>query len=196
MRDSPDLLGLLVHQGEVTVQGIAAFATWSGGTTDSADEVRKREHEADSVRRELETALKRAFSTPIDAEDLYELSERLDRILNSAKNAIREAEVMAMEADGHMEAMARLIEEGVRNLLDAFGNVVSDPDRATASADAAIVSQRSIERAYRTAMSSLLEVDEVGEVIGRRELYRRYSRIGDAIVHVADRIWYSIVKLG
>ena len=43
---------------------------------------------------ELRRALTVAFMTPIDAEDLYVMSERLDAELNGAKDAVREAEVM------------------------------------------------------------------------------------------------------
>jgi uncharacterized protein Yka (UPF0111/DUF47 family) len=196
MHEPPDLIGLLVHQGAVTVDAMSEFREWSGGSAESAQKVRELEHRADSIRRHLETALKRAFSTPIDTEDIYELSERLDRVLNSAKNAIREAEVMAMGPDRHMKDMGDVIAEGVKDLVTAFENLTRDPDEATAAANSAIKCQRSIEHRYRLAMSSLLGDGELGEVMGRRELYRRYARIGDAIEHVADRIWYAIVKVG
>jgi hypothetical protein len=32
------------------------------------------------------------------------------------------------------------------------------------------------------------------EVMGRRELYRRLSRVGDGIIDVAERVWYAVVK--
>jgi enamine deaminase RidA (YjgF/YER057c/UK114 family) len=34
----------------------------------------------------------------------------------------------------------------------------------------------------------------IREVIGRRELYRRLSRIAETVVDVADRVWYAAVK--
>jgi hypothetical protein len=34
----------------------------------------------------------------------------------------------------------------------------------------------------------------VREVAARRELYRRYARIGEALVRVAHRVWYLVVK--
>ena len=30
--------------------------------------------------------------------------------------------------------------------------------------------------------------------MGRRELYRRFSRVSDDIVAVAERVWYATVK--
>ena len=61
-------------------------------------------------------------------------------------------------------------------------------------ADAAIKSQRRVEHAYRPAMSALLQVADLREVIGRREVYRRLSRIGDLVHTVAERVWYAVVK--
>jgi hypothetical protein len=43
-------------------------------------------------------------------------------------------------------------------------------------------------------MSGLLQSNHIREVVGRQELYMRYPRIGDAIEHVANRIWYGVVK--
>ena len=36
----------------------------------------------------------------------------------------------------------------------------------------------------------------VGEVTARRELYRRLARIGEVVVDVAERVWYTVVREG
>jgi uncharacterized protein Yka (UPF0111/DUF47 family) len=48
--------------------------------------VREAEHTADDVRRRLLQELRVAFSVPLDAEDIYTLSERLDTVLNDASS--------------------------------------------------------------------------------------------------------------
>jgi hypothetical protein len=53
-----------------------------------------------------------------------------------------------------------------------------------------------VEREYRRAMSALLTVNDLAEVMGRRELYRRMSRLGDLVHAVAERVWYAVVKEG
>jgi hypothetical protein len=40
----------------------------------------------------------------------------------------------------------------------------------------------------------LLELDDLHEVTARRELYRRGARMGDAVVNVAERVLYAVVK--
>jgi hypothetical protein len=44
------------------------------------------------------------------------------------------------------------------------------------------------------AMSALIGVTDATEVMGRREAYRRLSRIADLIHAVAERVWYTVVK--
>jgi uncharacterized protein Yka (UPF0111/DUF47 family) len=193
---TPDLLGLLLDQSEITCRGIDAFVQWSGGDLDASQDVRDFEHEADEARRKVFKELRAAFSTPLDPEDIYELSERLDEVLNGAKNAVRESEVMRLPPDKAMAEMAALLRTGVGHIHEAFVVLKSDRDQATHEADKAIHCERNLERCYRKAMSALTDVDDVRLVGGKRELYRRYSRIGDSLVLVAHRVWYSVVKEG
>ena len=65
---------------------------------------------------------------------------------------------------------------------------------ATDAADAAVKTQRQLERVYREAASALLEVQDLREVMGRRELSRRISRISETLTEAADRVWYATVK--
>ena len=197
--ESFDLIGMLRKQAAVTIEGLDALLAWARGDPSASGRVRDAEHRADDEKRELRRALTESFASPIDAEDLYELSRHLDEVLNGAKDAVREAEVMAIEPDDHLAAMAASLAEGARHLDEAFARLGrgggSDPS-ATEPADAAVRSQRNLERSYREASSALLEIEDLREVAGRRELYRRFARIGDALVEVAERVWYATVKEG
>lgn len=203
--DTPDVLGMLVSQAEVTVEGMDALERWAWCDPGAADAVRDAEHRADELKRALRLALRTSFITPLDAEDLYALSERLDAALNQAKDAVREAEVMGLEPDGPEHEMSGFLSEGARHLLEAFrclataeGGARSSPvpRAATECADAAVKAQRRLERAYRSSMSALIEEEDLREVMARRELYRRLARVGDTIVEVAERVWYAAVKEG
>jgi Protein of unknown function DUF47 len=144
---NPDVLDMLCRQAAITCEGLAALCAWANAEPDAAKQVRELEHRADDTKRELRLALTSAFITPIDAEDLYVMSERLDAVLNGAKDTVRESEVMGIA-----------------------------PDQAVA------------------AMAALLAVDDLREVMGRRELYRRFSRVSETLVEAADRVWYATVK--
>jgi uncharacterized protein Yka (UPF0111/DUF47 family) len=192
--DSPDVLGMLGTQADVTLVGMAAFTAWASGDMGQEAAVRQAEHDADEARRSLIESVRDAFTTPLPQEDLFELSQGLDVIINGAKNTVREASLMGVLPDQAMEDMACLLEEGVRQVDSAFRSLQSDSVAATASADAAIKAQRRVERVYRKAMSELIEEREMREVLARRELYRRMVRMSDSVVNVAERVWYSCVK--
>ena len=191
---TPDLIGLLTAQADVTVRGMDAFAAWSAGDSAQSEVLRAAEHEADDARRNLQRELRAAFSTPLDPEDIYELSERLDIVLNAAKNAVREADVMNVTPDTALAEMAAHATEGIRHIANAFAVITKGGDLATNEADAAIKCERQIERLYRAAMSKLRDVDDLRQVTAWREMYRRYARLGEAIVFVAERVWYAVVK--
>jgi uncharacterized protein Yka (UPF0111/DUF47 family) len=192
--DTPDVLGMLRQQLEVTIRGMDALVAWAGGDVTAGTRVRELEHEADGRKRELQRALVRAFTTPYDPEDLYTLCRGVDGILNMAKDAVRESEVMSCPPDAHLAEMAALLREGVARIDEAVEGLQKRRSDATISADEAIKNVRHIERVYREAMAGLLELDDLREVTARRELYRRFSRLGDALAEVAERVWYAVIK--
>lgn len=191
---NPDVLQTLREQAEITLAGAAAFASWAGGDRAQEAQVRACEHQADEVRRRLSLQLRQAFSTPVDQEDLFTLSERLDAVLNGLKNVVREADSSALEPDAPIAAMAEEVRRGVQHLRTAMDHLVSDGDVATREADEAVATERRMEKIYRVAMRDLLAEPDLREVLARREFYRRTLEIGERLGRVADRIWYAVVK--
>ncbi len=192
--ETPDVLGTLTAQAEVTLRGITAFAEWAHGDTAQGPVVRHAEHEADRVRRELQRQLRAAFSTPIDQEDLYELSELLDDVINAAKNLVREAEVLDLQPDARIAEMADQLAAGTAHVATALAHLTGDGDTATEHADAAVATERRMEKAYRVAMRDLLEVEDLRHALALGELYRRALSAGEHLAAVAERIWYAVVK--
>jgi hypothetical protein len=190
----PDVLGLLGRQLEVTCEGMEAFAGWAGGDATAEALVRDCEHRADAIRRDLHSALRDAFVTPLEPEDLYALSRGSDEVINQAKDAVRESEVMACPPDAALEEMAQMLAQATRQLQEAIGHLGARSELASDAANAAVKSDRRVEHIYRVAMGALLETDDLREVTARRELYRRCARIGETVRDVAERIQYAVVK--
>jgi uncharacterized protein Yka (UPF0111/DUF47 family) len=191
---SPDVMQTLRTQADLTVAGAAAFAAWAGGDAPQQAQVRACEHRADEVRRELSLQLRQAFSTPVDQEDLFTLSERLDAVLNGLKNVVREADSYALDPDAAIASMAGEIATGAQHLRTAIDHLAKDAEAATREADAAVSAERRMEKIYRDAMRDLLAVDDLREVLTRGEFYRRTLEIGERLTRVADRVWYAVVK--
>jgi uncharacterized protein Yka (UPF0111/DUF47 family) len=197
---TPDVLGKLREQTAITMEGMEALIAWSLGESSAADRLRECEHQADDCKRELRAALTIAFTTPLEPEDIFELSTELDRVLNSAKNTIREAEVMGIAPDEAIAQMAAELANGVRDLNEAFEQLATGARAAaTEAADRAAQSQSRVEssrveKVYRQSMSALVAVVNLREVAAKRELYRRLARTSDDLREVAERVWYSVLK--
>jgi uncharacterized protein Yka (UPF0111/DUF47 family) len=193
--ETRDVLGMLREQTAITIEGMEALIAWSVGEPGAADRLRECEHRADDRKRELRAALTVSFTTPLEPEDIFELSTELDRVLNNAKNTVREAEVMETRPDQAMSEMAAELADGVRDLNEAFEQLAAgERAAATDAADRAAKSQSRVEKVYRQSMSALVAVDDLRAVAAKRELYRRLARTSDDLREVAERVWYSVLK--
>jgi uncharacterized protein Yka (UPF0111/DUF47 family) len=168
---------------------------WAEGDATAVERLRECEHRADDCKRDLRAALTISFTTPLEPEDIFELSRGLDRVLNNAKNAVREAEVMQTTPNAAIAEMAAELAGGTRDLAESFAALGGDgSDLATQAATRAAKSQSRFEHVYRRAMSALITVDDLREVAARRELYRRLARTSDDLREVAERVWYCVLK--
>ncbi len=113
---------------------MAAFERWADGQPGTV-EVRELEHRADDARKAVQREVQAAFVSEISPENAFDLSQRLDEIINAAKNLVREAEVLAMPPDPPISDMAHLACEGVKALVTAIGKL-GDSQGATEGADA------------------------------------------------------------
>ena len=94
--------------------------------------------------------------------------------------------------------MAELIRDGVQQLAAAFLELatsnVEQRRRAADAADAAIKTQRRLERIYRDAMPGLFALEDLRQAMARQELYRRLMHISESVIATADRVWYALMK--
>lgn len=192
--ETPDVLGQLRRQVAVTTEALDAFAAWAAGDAAAALTVRDAARRGDEARRELFGALRIAFVTPMEPEDMFALSRGVDRILDSTEGLIGESEAMACPPDARIVEMATLLGDALRQIDDAIARLAADGGDATEAAEEAIRSERRLAQAYHGGMADLLEVEDRSERIARRELYRGCARIGETVVDVAERVIYAVVK--
>jgi uncharacterized protein len=192
--ETPDVLGLLRRQLAVTIEGVDEFAAWAAGSELAGRAVRDAEPRGDAAKRELMRALRAAFVTPLEPEDVFVLSRGVGWTLNYAADLVNESEAMACPPDARIAEMAGLLGEAVRHIDRAIARLDAEPDEATKAADAAIEAERRMEYVYYRGMASLLDVEDRTERIARRELYRRCSRIGETVIDVAERVVYAVFK--
>ena len=136
-----------------------AFGVWAAGDPAAA--------EGDLAKRELVTALRAAFVTPLEPEDVFALSRGIDRLLNHAWELINESEAMACPPDARIAEMASLLAGAVQDIDMAVASLGCDADAATEAADAAITLERRLEHACYAGMADLLRVEDRNEPIAR-----------------------------
>jgi uncharacterized protein len=192
--ETPDVRGALGRQLAATIRGAEALAAWAAGDLTAAQRVRDAEHEGDAIKRELLESIRAAFVLPLEPEDVFTLSRSVDLTLNYCRDLVNESEVMKVGPDEGIAEMASALVASLGHIDRAFEALGVDPDLATAAADAAIKEERRMAHAYYSGMGALLELDDMRQRIGRREVYRRCLRIGEVVVEIADRVVYAIVK--
>ena len=194
-RAAPDVLGLLVAQGELTV---AASRRSTRGRTAVATKrrrpVRAARHAAYHARRELLAALQAALSTPVDQEDLYSSPSARPRPRRGA-GRLREAEVLGWEPDAHAARMApRLARRHTRARRGL---------RAAAQGSRSRRPRGGRGERGRAPRRARLSRGDGRAARGRgpprssfaaQDLYRRYLEVAEAIVAVADRLWYVVLR--
>lgn len=194
LSSGPDIMALLVAQGEVSVKALEAFETWSKGAgADSARQVADLEHAADDARHSLVSALKTSLATPISQEDLFVLSERCDRVVNRAKNIVAEAEPLAWKPDAHAARMAAELHSGMVAVAAGFAALGARSDDAADAAVTATHCVRGVEHAYRDAMAELAGQPDLRQVFISREMYRFYARVAESLEALSDRLWYVVL---
>lgn len=190
-----DVLGLLRAQADVTVAGLAAFEDWSRTGSDAdADRVRASEHEGDAARRALLEALTITLTTPIEQEDAYALSERIDEVLDRAKDTVRTARALDWRPDAHAAEMGQRVHESAAHLRDAIHKLGPRPGNPGDDAELGIKAARQIEKSLRAGLAKLPRSGDPWEVAATLEAYRSYSAVGTALVRVADRTWYATLR--
>jgi uncharacterized protein len=192
----PQIIGLLRLQADVTLEGIAAFTRWSAtGNPEDAQAVRNAEHDADNTRHELLEALTVALTTPLEQEDAYALSERMDEVIDSAKDTVRLAQALDWQPDEHAAAMAARAEEVARHMRNAIHTLVEKNGHPGEEANLVIKTARRMEHDLLAALNALPRDGDPFERTAALEVYRSYSKLGQALGRVGDRTWYAVLKV-
>jgi hypothetical protein len=211
----PNFFELLNEQCELAVQAMTVFVEFmETGSEENALRVRELEHDADRIKDRNMDVLNKAFSTPMDREELYRAISTIDHIINYAKTTVREMEVLSVAPDEFTLEMATNLRDGTAALRDGYRKLATDPGGAEADAQAARKAERNTEKAYRRALAALFDVEiqiaqleehdgptgpkallHVMEVFKKREVYRHLSNAADRVARAGEVLHDIVVKL-
>lgn len=211
----PDFYRLINDQCDLAVEAMAALVEFmETGNREKADRVRELEKRGDELKARNEAILDKAFSTPLDREDIFRAIVSIDQIVNYAKTTVREMEVLELQPDHYMLEMAVLLKDGTEALRHGFAMLSTKPADAESEAQAARKAERRTEKVYRRAIVELFDAEKLARmpseqvdgapagamlaVIGifkRREIYRHLSNGADRLAHAGDNLHDIVVKI-
>jgi uncharacterized protein Yka (UPF0111/DUF47 family) len=212
---TPNFFDLLGDQCHLAVEAMDAFVRFmETGDAALGLRVREIEHDADRVKDRNMDLLNKAFSTPIDREDLYRAISTIDHIINYAKTTVREMELLGVGPDAFTVEMATFLKDGAESLLAGYQVLARDPAAAEGYAQAARKAERNTEKAYRRALVELFDVESdaarldrldghtgpqaltiVMDVFKRREVYRHLSDAADRVARAGEVLRDIVVKM-
>jgi hypothetical protein len=185
---------MLRSQAAVVARALDAFERWAGGDGDAGDDVASAAADGRAAHRALVDALIEVLSTPVDREDLYLLSERLQDVAVSAREVVREAVALGFEPDAHTLALARLVHTGVTGLVGAVDAIHRDTDAALGAVETTFRATEELGDAYGDAMASMWDGADARTAAARHAVYRRCADLSQAVDRVAHRVRYGVLK--
>ena len=162
------------------------------------DEMHAVEHEADMIKHELTEELMRAFITPIEREDIDELSDNIDEIVDCLEDVLIRVyinNVSRMRPDA--VEFAGLLKEccaKVMASLQEFPNFRKSKELKNMLIGINAM-EEACDRLFIKAMRRL-HTDGRGtiDIIAWREIYIYLEKCADACEHAADCIEHVIMK--
>jgi len=186
---------LLSRQSAKSIEGLEALANYAeNGTKENANLVRNIEREADELRRILIQELDQTFITPIDREDIYQLSRAIDDVVDYANTTVDEMEIYEVKGDSHIKEMVNILRKAARELNDAVKILKDYPKIASEHAVKAKSYENQMEKAYHVALAELFKGTDTVYMLKMREIYRHLSNAADRGDEAANIISSIVMK--
>ena len=194
-RDESRFFDLLTRQSEKTLEGLEAlYAFAENGTKENASLVRNIERDADELRRILIEELDKTFVTPLDREDIYDLSRAIDDVVDYANTTVDEMEIYEVKGESHIKEMVNILRKAAREINDAVKILKDYPKIASEHAVKAKAYENSMEKAYHFALADLFKGSDTVYMLKMREIYRHLSNAADRGDEAANIISSIVMK--
>jgi len=149
------------------------------------------EHEGDRATHDLQNRVATTFITPLDKEDLRELSQALDDVTDLIEAAAARAELYHLKrARPDLEGLGELLLHLTKLTEEAVGGIrhgFRKPQRLMEVLKEIHTVENQIDRAFRKALQDLFDEDgiEALTVMKWKELYDRIENASDKCEHIA-----------
>jgi uncharacterized protein Yka (UPF0111/DUF47 family) len=200
LHEKNKFITMLMKQAAKTVEGVRFLEAG----IEAVDErgvaaLRGLAEEASELRRILIDELHQTFITPLDREDIFNLSHCYEDMVTYALTTLEEMSILKVDADGHIRYMVRLVREEAEELEAALMRLTQNPRVAGDHAREVREKERKVEREYRAAIKELFagatDPAALPALFYRREVYRHISNMSDRADSAANVFGMVVMKL-
>ncbi len=183
-RKKVNFFQLLVNQCSIMNRGIEALYKYcqSVGQPDHesyGDTVIAIEDEGDMARRVLIDELNSTFITPMERNDIFDLSRQLDEVLDYAKTAIDEMRLFKIDPNEDMTRMVGILFDITVHIKKAVESMEKYKNIAKDEAIKVKSLENKMGANYYKALARLFESDDIKSVFKYREVYRHLNTTAD-----------------
>jgi uncharacterized protein Yka (UPF0111/DUF47 family) len=200
MKEGNKFLSMLVNQAAKTVEGVRYLESVLENVDDAAVErLRAIANDAAELRRVLIDELHKTFITPLDREDIFNLSHCYEDMVTYALTTMEEMSILKVERDKYIQRMVELVRQEAQQLELAIQRLANNPRVAGDHAHEVHNMEREVERLYRAAIKDLFaratDPERLPGLFYRREVYRHISNMSDRADSAANVLGMVVMKL-
>lgn len=200
LKESNKFISMLNAQAAKTVEGIryldSVIEHVDQSTIDALQAIAGDSAELRSV---LIDELHRTFITPLDREDIFNLSSCYDDMVTYARTTMEEMLMLSVAADEPIRRMVTLVHEEAQQLELAIQRLPNNPRVAGDHARNVHEREIEVERVYRNAIKDLFahatDVPGLPALFYRREVYRHISNMSDRADSASNVFGMIVMKL-
>lgn len=186
---------LLINQCDKTLEGIKMLREYCITHDEKVGiAVVEIEQQGDLQRRILIDEINNTFITPIEREDLFDLSRTIDDILDYARTTVEEIQIYNIEPNDDIKDMVDILVDMTSSLTIAVHQLESHRNISTEEAIKVKKYENKIEELYRKSLARLFENDDIKYILKNREIYRHLSNAADRGDIAANILCHIIVK--
>ena len=200
LRDGDRFFTMLVEQAAHAVRAARGLEEALGRVEPAAVESMRAIAKASTeVRKVLIDELHKTFITPLDREDIFNLSHSYDDMIKYALTTLEEMQMLAVGADDPIRRMVALVRAEAEALELAIQRLARNPRLAGDHANEVHEKEAEVERIYRAAIRDLFarasDPAALPAIFYRREVYRHISNMSDRADYAANVFGMIVMKL-
>ncbi|HQZ78570.1 MAG: DUF47 family protein [Chitinophagaceae bacterium] len=144
--------------------------------------------------------LHNTFITPIDREDIYQISTSLFGMAKYSLTTIEEMQLLNVKPDRFIREMVEKVKQEAHEIFQAISRLMKNPRLSYDHIIQVIKLEAKIERIYRDAVKELFDdknrlESDLQAIFHLREVYRHISNMSDKAEAAADALGIAVIKL-